>query len=74
MALTATYRAPGAVLTEREHRVPLDHAAARRPDASPCSRARSPRPTEADRPYLLFLQGGPGPRGDAAHRARRAAG
>ena len=50
---------PRRVLTEREHIVPLDHASptARR---SPSSPARSPHPTALDRPYLLFLQGGPG--------------
>jgi pimeloyl-ACP methyl ester carboxylesterase len=57
--MSVTYRVPGAILTEREHAVPLDHA---RPDgpritvfvrevAAPDGRAR---------PYLLFLQGGPG--------------
>ena len=55
-----TYRVPGAILIEREHTVPLDHAD---PDGAAdhaSSRARSRPPTALDRPYLLFLQGGPG--------------
>ena len=53
------YRVPGAVLTEREHSVPLDHA---RPDGSQITvfTREVAAPDGADRPYLLFLQGGPG--------------
>ena len=58
--MTFTTRVPGAILTEREHIVPLDHAAAGRPDHHASSPARSPTRTRLDRPYLLFLQGGPG--------------
>jgi pimeloyl-ACP methyl ester carboxylesterase len=57
--LTTTYRVPGATLIEREHTVPLDHAA---PDAEKITVFT--REVAAvggeDRPYLLFLQGGPG--------------
>ena len=58
---TATYRAPGVVLTEREHTVPLDHA---EPDGASISvftrEVAAPEPEAAARPYLLWLQGGPG--------------
>jgi pimeloyl-ACP methyl ester carboxylesterase len=54
-----TYRVPGAVLTEREHAVPLDHAATAGPTISVFTREVA-APDGADRPYLVFLQGGPG--------------
>ena len=59
MAVTATYRVPGAVLTEREHRVPLDHA---NPDGRSLTvfTREVAAPDGGDRPYLVFLQGGPG--------------
>jgi pimeloyl-ACP methyl ester carboxylesterase len=59
MPVTATYRAPGVVLTEREHRVPLDHAG---PDGRSISvfTREVADPDGLDRPYLVFLQGGPG--------------
>jgi pimeloyl-ACP methyl ester carboxylesterase len=56
---TATYRVPGAVLTEREHTVPLDHADPRGEKISVFTREVA-APDGGDRPYLLFLQGGPG--------------
>jgi pimeloyl-ACP methyl ester carboxylesterase len=54
-----TFRVPGAILTEREHSVPLDHA---RPDGSRIMvfTREVAAPDGTDRPYLLFLQGGPG--------------
>jgi pimeloyl-ACP methyl ester carboxylesterase len=57
--MIATYRVPGAVLTEREHRVPLDHAL---PDGQAITvfTREVADPDGADRPYLVFLQGGPG--------------
>jgi len=57
--LSATYRVPGAILTEREHLVPLDHA---HPDAVRITvfTRELAAPDGADRPYLVFLQGGPG--------------
>jgi pimeloyl-ACP methyl ester carboxylesterase len=57
--MTATYRVPGAVFTEREHRVPLDHA---QPDGQAITvfTREVADPEGADRPYLVFLQGGPG--------------
>ena len=55
----ATYRVPGAVLTEREHVVPLNHPA---PDGRTISvfTREVAHPDGLDRPYLVFLQGGPG--------------
>ena len=54
-----TYRVPGAILTEREHAVPLDHAQPDGPQITVFTREVA-SPDGADRPYLLFLQGGPG--------------
>src|SRR5690348_12718084 len=57
--MTISHRVPGAILTEREHRVPLVHAA---PDGRTLTvfTREVAAPDGADRPYLLFLQGGPG--------------
>jgi pimeloyl-ACP methyl ester carboxylesterase len=57
--MSTTYRVPGAVLTEREHSVPLDHT---RPDGTRITvfTREVAAPDGAARPYLLFLQGGPG--------------
>jgi pimeloyl-ACP methyl ester carboxylesterase len=57
--MAVTYRAPGAVLTEREHTVPLDHA---NPGGSTITvfTREVADPDGLDRPYLVFLQGGPG--------------
>jgi pimeloyl-ACP methyl ester carboxylesterase len=54
-----TYRAPGAIFVEREHQIPLDHA---RPDGAPITvfTREVAAPDGGDRPYLVFLQGGPG--------------
>lgn len=60
MAMNAvTCRVPGAIMTEREHTVPLDHAA---PDGRKITvfTREVAAPGGEDRPYLLFLQGGPG--------------
>lgn len=57
--MAATYRIPGAVLTEREHSVPLDHARADGPSITVFTREIAD-PDGGDKPYLLFLQGGPG--------------
>jgi pimeloyl-ACP methyl ester carboxylesterase len=57
--MTVTHRVPGAVLTEREHRVPLDHARSDGQAISVFTREVAD-PDGADRPYLVFLQGGPG--------------
>lgn len=59
MAVTATYRVPGAILTEREHRIPLDHAVPDGRYITVFTREVSD-PDGTDRPYLVFLQGGPG--------------
>ena len=53
------YRVPGATLIEREHFVPLDHAAPEGPQITVFTREVA-APDGADRPYLVFLQGGPG--------------
>ena len=54
-----TYRIQGATLTEREHSVPLDHA---HPDGASITvfTREVAAPDGGDRPYLVFLQGGPG--------------
>jgi len=57
--MTTTYRVPGAVLTEREHTVPLDHARPDGPSITVFTREVA-APDGLDRPYLVFLQGGPG--------------
>jgi pimeloyl-ACP methyl ester carboxylesterase len=58
-AAERTYRVPGAVLTEREHIVPLDHADPAGPTITVFTREVAD-PDGLDRPYLVFLQGGPG--------------
>jgi pimeloyl-ACP methyl ester carboxylesterase len=55
----ATYRVPGAVLTEREHTVPLNHAGSDARTITVFTREVA-HPDGPDRPYLVFLQGGPG--------------
>jgi pimeloyl-ACP methyl ester carboxylesterase len=57
--MSVSYHVPGAVLTEREHRVPLDHAQPDGPAISVFTREVAD-PDGTDRPHLLFLQGGPG--------------
>jgi pimeloyl-ACP methyl ester carboxylesterase len=57
--MSTTYRAPGLVLTEREHDVPLNHADPSGPKISVFAREVAD-PDGMDRPYLVFLQGGPG--------------
>ena len=54
-----TYKVPGAVLTEREHVVPLDHDKPGGPTITVFTREVAD-PEGRDRPYLVFLQGGPG--------------
>src|SRR5215831_8680885 len=58
-AMSTTYRIPGAVLTEREHSVPLVHGEPSRGTISVFTRELA-APDGLDRPYLVFLQGGPG--------------
>jgi pimeloyl-ACP methyl ester carboxylesterase len=57
--MTDTYRVPGAVLTEREHQVPLDHADPAAGTITLFTREVAD-PDGLVKPYLLFLQGGPG--------------
>jgi pimeloyl-ACP methyl ester carboxylesterase len=56
---TVTHHVPGAVFIEREHLVPLDHARQDGPRITVFSREVA-APGGEDKPYLLFLQGGPG--------------
>jgi pimeloyl-ACP methyl ester carboxylesterase len=55
----ATYHVPGAVLTEREHSVPLNHANHDGRTLTVFTREVA-HPDGLERPYLVFLQGGPG--------------
>src|SRR5215467_3775971 len=57
--MTVCYRVPGAIFTEREHVVPLVHGA---PDGRTLTvfTREVAAPGGLDRPYLVFLQGGPG--------------
>jgi len=57
--MAVTYRIRSAIVTEREHSVPLDHAHADGPRLTVFTREVA-APDGADRPYLVFLQGGPG--------------
>ena len=57
--MSITFRMPGAVLTEREHTVPLVHADPSRGMIRVFTRELA-APDEVVRPYLVFLQGGPG--------------
>ena len=57
--MSVTYHVPGAVLTEREHTVPLDHGV---PDGDTITvfTREVADPDGLSKPYLLDLQGGPG--------------
>jgi len=57
--MATTYRTHGLVLTEHDFEVPLDHG---RPDGSRITvfAREVADPDGLDKPYLLFLQGGPG--------------
>jgi pimeloyl-ACP methyl ester carboxylesterase len=57
--MSTTYRIPGAILIEREHAVPLVHADRSRGTIQVFTRELA-APDGLDRPYLVFLQGGPG--------------
>jgi len=57
--MSVTFRVPGAVLTEREHPVPLVHGDPSRGTITVFTREVA-APDGLDRPYLVFLQGGPG--------------
>jgi pimeloyl-ACP methyl ester carboxylesterase len=57
--MALTYHVPGAILTEREHTVPLDHTRAEGPTLTVFTREVA-APEGEDKPYLVFLQGGPG--------------
>ena len=57
--MSVTFRVPGAVLTEREHTVPLVHGDPSRGTITVFTREVA-APDGLDRPYLVFLQGGPG--------------
>ncbi len=53
------HRAPAVVMTERDHVVPLDHGAPDGPTITVFTREVA-HPDGLDKPYLVFLQGGPG--------------
>jgi pimeloyl-ACP methyl ester carboxylesterase len=57
--MSTPYSISGAVLTEREHDVPLVHGEPQRGRISVFTREVA-APDGRDRPYLVFLQGGPG--------------
>jgi len=57
--MSVSYKVPGAIFTEREHAVPLDHAAPGGESISVFTREIAGEGAE-NKPYLLFLQGGPG--------------
>jgi pimeloyl-ACP methyl ester carboxylesterase len=57
----ATYRAPNFVFTEREFDLPLDHAHPDGPTITVFAReVITPAHEHDDRPWLVYLQGGPG--------------
>ncbi len=56
---TTVIHVPGAILTEREHVVPLDHARPDGPTITVFTRDVGD-PDGVDKPYLVYLQGGPG--------------
>ncbi len=58
-AMSTTFLTPGAVLTERQHAVPLVHGDPSRDTLNVFTREVA-APDGLDRPYLVFLQGGPG--------------
>ena len=59
MPVARTYHSPGLVLTEHEFDVPLDHGAPDGEQVTVFAREVAD-PDGRDRPFLVFLQGGPG--------------
>lgn len=59
VAMSTTHLIPGAMLIEREHDVPLVHGNLQRGRIKVFTREVA-APDGLDRPYLVFLQGGPG--------------
>jgi pimeloyl-ACP methyl ester carboxylesterase len=57
--VSSSHAIPGAVTVDREHSVPLDHANPSGPTITVFSREIAD-PDGRDKPYLVFLQGGPG--------------
>src|SRR5215468_7285989 len=57
--MNATHHVPGAIFTEREHTVPLCHGTAD-PRTITLFTREVVAPDGEPRPYLVFLQGGPG--------------
>jgi pimeloyl-ACP methyl ester carboxylesterase len=57
--MSVTHRIPGLVLTEREHHLPLDHRLPEGDKITVFTREVA-LPDGQDKPYLLYLQGGPG--------------
>ena len=58
VATPVVHRLPGLVVTERVHAVPLDHARPTGPSIDVFMREVAAI-GGAERPYLVFLQGGP---------------
>jgi pimeloyl-ACP methyl ester carboxylesterase len=57
--MSVSYRVPGAILTEREHALPLDHTRPAGERITVFTREVT-APDGEGRPYLLWLSGGPG--------------
>src|SRR5262245_8126741 len=57
--MAATHRIPGLVVTEHEFEVPLDHASPEGDRLTVFAREVA-EPDGLDKPFLVFLQGGPG--------------
>ena len=70
--MEVTYRVPGAVLTEREHSVPLDHS---KPDGEKITifTRELAAPDGLDRPYTI-ADGEPVPYNDCLREGREAEG
>jgi pimeloyl-ACP methyl ester carboxylesterase len=58
--LTSTAKIPGLNLVDHEFVVPLDHAKPDGPTITVFAREVADQDAGADKPYLVFLQGGPG--------------
>jgi pimeloyl-ACP methyl ester carboxylesterase len=57
---SSTAKIPGLVLTDHEFQIPLDHARPDGPAITVFAREVAKQDGGGDKPYLVFLQGGPG--------------